>query len=149
SATLVVVGAALFLTTSPSGRPSAQDFNWNAGSANGWLLLVALVPMAMFLVEVPIGDFFYRHYYIVGNRGSLVGSLGMQLITVVFVLLGYIAGSASRGLRFSAIALLIPYAVMVLSFGSRRFALIPVLFALGIFLAKNTRATRRGLILGT
>lgn len=148
SATIMVLSAGVCLIVAGGAKARPSRIAWTAPPAGAGILLLAALPLAMFLVDVPLADFLERTYYIVGDRGSAVGSLGIQLATVAVVVLGYTAASGSPGVKFLSYPLLAAYVILLLSFGSRRFALIPVLFALGVFLARNTKATRRGLIFG-
>ncbi|WP_307319894.1 hypothetical protein [Microbacterium sp. SORGH_AS_0862] len=148
SASIMVLSAGVCLSLFRGGRARPTAITWQARPANIWVLLASAVPLAMFLSDVPLADFFERSYYLVGARGGIVASLGAQLAVVAVVVLGYVAATGSLGLKLGSYPLLACYVMLMLSFGSRRFALLPVLFALGFFLARNTAGTRRGLLLG-
>lgn len=149
ASTLLILGSALCLRLFRNAGLGADNGHreWRAPKASGWILLAAAVPLVAIVFDVGIQDLMERTYYIVGERGSFVGSVGSLMATAAVLIVGYGVGSAkSFGLKFAGIVLLAAYVALLLSYGSRRMALIPVLFALGVFIASNTRRSRIGIV---
>jgi hypothetical protein len=90
-----------------------------------------------------------RADYLLGERGTLLGGIGGALYTAGAVFVGYLFGaSRTRGKRFLSVVLLMMFLVMQFSFGSRRFAMIPIAFAIGAVIAHNCKRNRRGVLWG-
>jgi hypothetical protein len=127
---------------------SFRKFKWGTRAPKGGWLLLAAVPLLAMVAELGISSLFLRSSYLFAAKGSFSGSIGATLATAGIGMLGYMVGACQGGKRLAALALLSGYAGILFSFGSRRLALIPILIALGMFIAKNTRATRLGLPVG-
>ncbi|WP_420179703.1 hypothetical protein [Paenarthrobacter sp. TA1.8] len=124
-----------------------RKFEWVSKDPSILIVFATIVPLLFIVVTVGVNDLIARSYYLLGERGSFAVSLGAPMATAAVVVVGYVFGASRGTKRLLAIALLVSYAVVLLSFGSRRFALIPILFALGVFVASNTRKTRIGLVI--
>lgn len=151
AAIVIVVGsiATFFFSARPGGRLARPSkLTWTAPRPHPAILLLLAVPLVYYLVTSGIEPFFERASYLSGEQGSFASSVITQLVTLAVVLLGFVVARGSGGTRVMGWALLIAYVLMIGSFGSRRFALIPVLFALGVFLGGNTRRARWGLVVG-
>lgn len=150
ASTILIASSAIALSLV---RKSAADLAvekaaWRQPKASGWIMLAAAVPLIAIVANVGVADLIERTYYIVGERGSFVGSIGSLLATAAVLVVGYGFGAAkSGGLKFVGLALLVSYVALLLSYGSRRMAMIPILFALGVFIASNTRKSRIGIII--
>lgn len=153
TATIILISSALTLTIMTGvnrrlpARPTGR-LEWTSNRVHPLLVIAAALPLIAFVWEVGLADFIQRDYYIVGERGSFLASVVTQLATLVIVLIGYMLANGRGFTRASSLVLLVGYSLLLASFGSRRFALIPILLALGFFLARNTTSTRRGLVLG-
>lgn len=151
ASTTLIAGSAICLTLF-GGSPkllATEKAAWKPAMASGWIMFVAAVPLVAVVASVGIPDLIERTYYIVGERGSFVGSIGSLLATAAVLIVGYGFGAAkSSGLKFVGLVLLVAYVALLLSYGSRRMAMIPALFALGVFIASNTRKSRIGIIVG-
>lgn len=125
------------------GEVQSAGATWSAKRSSPILLLVASVPALLMLFDTGVTNVFIRTYYLVGEAGTLLGGIGFPLVTAAVLVVGYLYGSSKGSMKFLAVLLLVGYMALLFSFGSRRFALAPVLFALGVFLASNTKWTRR------
>jgi hypothetical protein len=152
SATIVIVVgsfATVLFTNRREGRLSRPSkLTWTAPKPHPVILILLALPLVYYLATSGLQPFIERSAYLSGEQGSFASSVITQLVTLAVVLLGFVVARGTGGTRVLGWMLLIAYVLMIGSFGSRRFALIPVLFALGVFLAGNTRKARWGLILG-
>lgn len=109
--------------------------------AQVWLLLAALVPLAITTVGSG-ASLLRRDLYIESaiQDGALLG-LASQLAVACVLGLGYLVASAVAPVRVLALAGTVAYFFVFFAAGSRRLAMLPLLFALGIVVARRTRLT--------
>lgn len=111
------------------------------------LILLAFGPV-YYLVTAGPGLFFYRDTYLFGVQGSFESAILPQLLTLSVITMGYMFARSSAFVRTFAFVLGAANVLVLLSLGSRRLALVPALFALGVFLGRNNRVTRWGVLAG-
>jgi hypothetical protein len=106
-------------------------------------LIVLAAPLPLLLLVVGFGPdrLVRRNLYIETHVGSSpLTSLGTSLSVAMIVGLGYLWGT--RTSRIWVTILTFGYTLAFLGLGSRRLALIPILFALGVFAALPNRRSR-------
>ena len=106
-------------------------------------LIVAAAPLPLILLVFAFGPdrLVRRSLYIETHVGSSpLSSMGATLSVAMIVGLGYLWGT--RTSRLWVALLTLGYTVAFLGLGSRRLALIPILFALGVFAALPNRRSR-------
>jgi hypothetical protein len=102
------------------------------------IALFAPIPLLLSVGALSPGKIFYRQFYIHKHIGSnIVWSAGSVLSVAAIAGLGYLW--AARKFRSWVIFLMLNFTVLFLGMGSRRLALIPILFALGAYAAKPSR----------
>lgn len=127
---------------------SFHKFKWGTSEPRGGWLVLAAIPLTLMVAELGLDSLFLRAGYLFAAKGSFAGSIGATLATAGIGVLGYMVGANRGGKRLAAMVLMLGYASVLFSLGSRRLALIPILIALGLFIATNTPKTRLGLPLG-
>lgn len=147
ASTLIIAASAL--TIQIFAKPVAASLEthsaWRKPKSAGLILLASAVPLVAIVANVGVADLIERNYYVLGERGSLLGSVGGLLATAAVLVVGYAFGASKAGGKLVCLLLLVGYATLLLSYGSRRLAMIPILFALGVFIASNTRKSRFGI----
>ncbi|MFJ4262330.1 hypothetical protein ACIPYU_07790 [Paenarthrobacter nicotinovorans] len=149
--TLIIVASYICIQSASKRDNEIQEFRkfeWTSKEPSALIVCATILPLLFIVATIGINELVARSYYLIGERGSLAVSLGAPVATAAVVVVGYIFGACRGSKRLLAAALLVAYAAVLFSFGSRRFALIPILFALGVFVASNTRKTRVGLVVG-
>lgn len=145
--TIILCTAGLAIRTMSPVPSGMKGLAGVAKEPHGAVLFVSLIPLVLLVVDTG-QDLIQRNYYLTGDEGSLISSVGQHMATAAVLGLGFIFG-ASKGIkRSAAFFVALSYLMLFFSFGSRRFALVPVLFALGIYLATNSSMARRGIIVG-
>jgi hypothetical protein len=106
-------------------------------------LLLTPVPLAL-IVWAQGRNLWDRPVYIDHLGGNIVASSASSVGIGAVAVLGYLWGK--RQARLYVLAVTLGYAVVFFGAGSRRLALIPVLFALGAMVASPTKWARVGLL---
>ncbi|MCO4253152.1 hypothetical protein [Pseudarthrobacter raffinosi] len=141
--TMLTAGMAMRMTQSRQAAGiEFRKFTWQAASPPAWLVLGAAVPLMVIVWNAGLPDLLARDRYLFADRGSVISAIGTPLATAMIVVLGYFFGSSRGGTRAASLMLLLGYTAVLFSFGSRRFALIPILFGVGLFLANNSKVSR-------
>lgn len=142
AATCVLVAGLLTVSVGPRIAKPAEGFHIHLDSRwRFWLLLGSFTPL-LITVVVTGGDLLVRGLYIdeaVQDAGIL--SIAGQLSVAAVIALGYIAGAAGGWPRFMALIGGASYFLLFFSGGSRRLALFPVLFAVGLLAARRNKWT--------
>jgi hypothetical protein len=149
---LLTSGIVLILTSRSSGINSfdfIESHAWSAREPNSALIALAAVPLLAFIASTGPEQLLIRDSYLFVGQGNFVGSIGSIVLPAMIVALGYLFTASNSGKRLFTLLLFSGYALVLFSMGSRRFALIPALFALGMFLSKDTRITRLSVVLGS
>lgn len=142
TAWLILAGAfgSVFLTGRSTVRAKLQSITLNHG-AQTLALVIAVLPLLM--MAVALGEtLLYRTSYLAGERGGQLLGLGQQLATAAAAIVGYVAIAGSKGQRILAALIGIAILVSFFGLGSRRMALLPILFAVGAILANPHRWVR-------
>lgn len=143
---LVLVGGTVFRRPAQASEPVQME--WRVREPGGPLFLIALVPLIVMAVDSG-SAILERPEYLLGERGTLIGGIGGALYTAGGLYVGYLYGaSRTFGHRFLSVVLLAMFLVMQFSYGSRRFAMIPITFAVGAVIAHNCAKRRRGILWG-
>jgi hypothetical protein len=147
SASSLLAGATIgLLGQSPSGPARLRRIELGDGRRAA-LQAACLVPLVLILATYGIGPLVQRPVYLLTNYGGGLASVGTQLGLGAVIALGYLVAS-ERGLRRILPALsCVAYLTVFFALGSRRLALVPLLFAIGVFAASLGRRARVGLIL--
>lgn len=145
---IVIVVAGLIVGSRVDSNSSMRGLSWSAAPPPAFVIWLTVIPLVVMLFDVGVGNVLQRNYYLVGEAGTVLGGIGGPLVTATVLVVGYAYGSSRGFSRVAAVAIFIAYVGLLLSFGSRRFALAPLLFALGVFLASNNRKTRFGVLGG-
>lgn len=135
AASCLVVGASL-----TSGRAHAETLLKAvevSRSARSWMLFACFLPLLLALRGYH--TLMDRETYLYGSAGSLTNTATSQLGFAAVALLGYLFVAERGGRRFFSVVLTIGYAVLFFGTGSRRMALLPIVFALGGYAASMTR----------
>ena len=102
------------------------------------IALTAPIPLLLSIVAIGPGKIFQRQLYIDRHVGSnMIWSAGSVLSVAAIAGLGYLW--AARKYRSWVLFLMLNFSILFLGLGSRRLALIPILFALGVYAAKPSR----------
>ncbi|OYC97797.1 hypothetical protein [Microbacterium sp. Yaish 1] len=103
-----------------------------------WMNAIALVPFTMVLIALG-STIISRDVYLAGASSKALFGLGQQLATATTALLGYVVAAGNRGRRAFALLLTVAYLATFFALGSRRLALLPIVFIIGMLMAKPTR----------
>ncbi|UKA62100.1 hypothetical protein [Arthrobacter sp. FW306-04-A] len=125
-----------------------KSLDWSTQGPKAVTVLLSAVPLLVIVADIGIPDILLRDSYLFASQGSFTGSIGTSLAAGMIVVLGYFFGSTSGPKRALVLVLFLGYATVLFSMGSRRLALIPILFAVGSFVARNSRITRFGVVVG-
>lgn len=139
SALSLTAGALLVAVAAPASRPRVRLSGIAVTDGTRTvLLLLSLLPLI--LIAFTIGeDIFDRSTYLTGGASQAVYGLAQQLSIAAVALTGYVA-AGSRGVsRAASISIAASYAAMFFALGTRRLALLPLVFAIGYLLAKPRR----------
>ena len=160
----LVAGATCCLAVTPDGgfarravrleliRSSLERIR-SSESTQTALLMVSLLPLALIVAAVG-GDLdvlLNRSYYLASlNATKQLFGLGANLAVAVTLLTGFVWSSSRVSTkRALSLAVAFVYVAVFFSFGSRRLALVPVVFALGAYAAKPvSKRLRAFLIVG-
>ncbi|MGN6124984.1 MAG: hypothetical protein ACTHON_00315 [Humibacter sp.] len=136
---LAFVCGALLVIALTKSRPRITFGGFEVSArARSWMLALCIIPLG--LVVYSIGsDLLARDVYLAGGASRGVFGLGQQLATACVALLGYLVVAARGGQRFLSILLTLAYAATFFGLGSRRLALLPVVFVIGMLMARPTR----------
>jgi hypothetical protein len=147
TASLILVGASTILSISRSKtKARLTSFAVSQRSAP-WLLIASVLPMLLVLGSLG-SEFMQRDRYLAGEGGSNFFGLGQQLGIASIVVAGNVAGSRRGFTRFAAVLLAIAFGILFLGLGSRRLALMPIAFALGLVFARPDKAIRPLVVAG-
>lgn len=144
-ATIIVVVAGLFLLRRRHQQRPIKQTHWMPRPLPGWVFPAAIVP-AILVIADNGSELILRQDYLFIKSGSILGSLSSPLLVGSVLICGYIFGSARGPGRLVALAIVLLDSAIFMSFGSRQFALVPVLFAVGVLVAKNTRGSKFGVL---
>jgi hypothetical protein len=105
----------------------------SAARTQGLLWILCLIPVALVLAGGDLGLYVERTQYLEGASGSTVATFGGLLAVPAVALVALLTAQSRGGYRIAGVALIVFYSCYFLSTGSRRFALVPVLVALGFY----------------
>lgn len=110
-----------------------------------WILLGTIAPLAILVVSGG-SDILSRPYYIseAVQDGGIEGLAG-QLAVAAIIALGYLCAASRGSTRVTSAIIMLGYVAVLFGSGSRRLAMIPILFMVGVFIVRRTRV--RGLLL--
>lgn len=145
---IVIVVSGMTAAGGANSNMSMRGISWSVVHPPAFVIWLTGIPFVVMLFDTGIGNVLQRNYYLVGEGGTILGGIGGPLVTATVLVVGYIYGSSRGPSRVIAIIIFSAYLGLLFSFGSRRFALSPLLFSLGVFLASNNRKTRMGVLLG-
>jgi hypothetical protein len=150
AAIAIFVSGLVLRVRSSAAAPETLESSlaWDAKEPRGLTVLLSAVPLVAIVSDMGLDQVISRNSYLFASQGSFTGSIGTSLAAGMIVVLGYFFGSSRGANRFFVFALFAGYALVIFSMGSRRLALIPILFAVGVFVATNTRKTRIGVVVG-
>ncbi len=120
----------------PSGTLIIQDL----GRAGVAVWLLAVLPAGLLFLTLG-ADLLQRSDYLAVSPDSITGIAGASLSVGSVGAAGYLAAKSRGLLRVSAGILGITYFLVFLSLGTRRLALAPILFFVGMLLARRGRWT--------
>jgi hypothetical protein len=147
STSAFLVGAALGLARKPATRPRIPSARLRLPPVTLSILAAACaLPIVYDLATSGIGHLLDRPLYISDAFGGGSVAIADQLAVAAVVVLGYLAGTWRGAGRAVAVTLAGLYGVLFFAGGSRRLALAPLLFALGIYAAAPGRRSRAGLV---
>jgi hypothetical protein len=146
--TVLTSGLILRARSAAATETSQVSLSWEAREPKGLTVLLSAVPLLVIVWDMGLDQIMSRNSYLFASQGSFTGSIGTTLAAGRVVVLGYFFGSSKGGKRAFVFSLFVGYAMVIFSMGSRRLALIPILFAVGVFVARNTRKTRIGVVVG-
>lgn len=106
-----------------------------------WLLLASTVPLLIFVLKDGHA-LVLRATYLQGVAGDYWVTLATGLATAAVGVLGFVFASGTTFRRLVAVALFAGYFVVFFGLGSRRLALLPLIFALGVYAGRRSRGTR-------
>ncbi len=132
AAVAVAAGAALLTVVFPARGGPAPRLRAAALSLRTQKLLLFAAAALLVIVVASFGwhDLLRRPLYLqISHRP--VYSVAVELGTAVALGLGYLFAAGRFGQRFLTLALLVCYGLVLFAIGSRRLALVPLLFALG------------------
>lgn len=104
-----------------------------------WLLVGSLVPIGMILPEMPIAYLFDRPSYQMALDVPAISVFGHQLAVAAVAILGFLFAKQRGTARVFVFLAGLAYFSIFLAYGSRRLALVPILFALGAYAASMSR----------
>ncbi|MGN6656415.1 MAG: hypothetical protein ACTHJ9_13865 [Rhodanobacter sp.] len=143
--TVVVSGLALSAVKPKTEVP--RSLEWELPEPKGILVFLAAAVLVGLVWSAGLDQIMMRPTYMFLGKGSFAGSIGATLGPAMIVVLGYFFAASRGGKRFVTVLLLVGFTVFMFALGSRRFALIPVLFGIGMFLAKNSKRNRIAVLL--
>lgn len=142
TAWLIIAGAfgSVFVAGRTSVRADLRALKLNHRTQT-LAMLIAVVPLI--LMAIALGDtIFARSSYLAGERGGQLLGIGQQLATAAAAIVGYVFIAGTKMQRVTAIAIGIAIMAVFFGLGSRRMALLPVVFAIGAVLANPKRWVR-------
>lgn len=142
TAWLIIAGSfgSVFITGRGSVRADLRALKLNHRTQTV-ALAIAVVPLI--LMAVALGDtVFARSVYLAGERGGQLLGIGQQLATAAAAIVGYVFGAGTKMQRVAAIAISLAITAVFFGLGSRRMALLPVVFAIGAVLANPKKWVR-------
>jgi len=146
SALFIAVGSALSKKRESFGARGAQINQIGIGSQTRTILLAGcVVPLLISLIDYR--SLLYRPTYLQNNSGSVVAIAGGQLSIAAIAALGYLYPAERGARRLLCVVTALLHSGIFFALGSRRFALIPLIFALGAYAATlDKRGNRRVLL---
>lgn len=142
AATITIVAAGLGLYMVREREAPARSVQWKLPEPNGFLIFLAAVVLVAFVASAGFDQLINRLDYQFIGKGTFAGTIGGSAAPAMVVVLGYFFGATRGGKRFATVVLLVGYTMVLFGLGSRRFALVPILFGVGLFLARNSKRTR-------
>lgn len=106
--------------------------------ARTWMLIVAAIPIIMVIVAVG-PSILSRTEYLAGGSNRAIFGLAQQLATATGALVGYVIAAARGSQRVAGVVLMLAYVGVFFSLGSRRLAVLPIVFVIGALMARPTR----------
>lgn len=100
-----------------------------------WLLILSAVPLLLVSFSIQ-GELLYRDKYLAGHGVSGMFGVGQQLAVASVAICGNMASSKNLYIRWMAISLGLIYFLTFFGLGSRRMALVPVVFIIGYIIAR-------------
>jgi hypothetical protein len=147
AATITVTTSGLALYAVKPKTEDAKGMGWELPEPKGILVFFTAAILVGLVWSAGLDQIMMRPTYLFLGKGSFAGSIGATLGPAMIVVLGYFFAASHGGKRFATVVLLAGYTGLMFSLGSRRFALIPVLFGIGMFLAKNSKRNRIAVLL--
>jgi hypothetical protein len=122
-----------------AGDPAGGSASTASGGVRPWLWVTAVTPTIMLLSSPSaVQALLHRSTYLTPDPpGQVV--LGYQLAIAACAILGFLIADAGALGRVCAVLLLVGYLAAAFADGSRRFAMIPTLIAIGYFAARPSR----------
>lgn len=103
------------------------------------LMLVSMVPIFMILADTPVDVLWSRPQYQMYVEVAPIAVLGHQLAVGAVGVLGFLFMKEKGAARLFVASGALIYLAMFFAYGSRRMAMLPVLFALGAYAATMTK----------
>lgn len=100
-------------------------------ASHSFLYAAAIVPPLLAIVGNGPASYLSRSFYLLGEKGSFIGTVAVPLITASVLLTGYLFAVSSKGARGIVIMVALLNVSVLFSQSSRTFALAPLLFAIG------------------
>lgn len=142
TAWLILLGATAVLVLRGRSAPRAELKQLELNTGTKWVaLLLAAVPVLVVLGTLG-STFLQRNVYLAGERGDALLGLGQQGMTASAAIAGYVFIAGNRAQRFWAGAIGLACLACFFSLGSRRLALLAIVFAIGAVLARPDKWKR-------
>ncbi|GAA3008953.1 hypothetical protein [Microbacterium aurantiacum] len=148
-AAAVLTGGLLVAWIAPRIEPTRQlSTEWQVSAGTLGLMVFAGFIPGLLIVVLRGSDLLRRNFYIEDHEaGSSILGLAGQLSIAAVIIMGYAFMRGRGGVRFLALLGGAGYLAIFFANGSRRLALWPILFALGMLIARRNRATITALVL--
>lgn len=113
----------------------------------GVLLLGSLLTLILLIGEVGAANLVSRDTYLAQTSGAtLLAGISGQLAVAAILILGFVTATSTGLQRLAALSLLMAYSTTFFALGTRRLALVPLVFALGIYGATFSRRAKLGVV---
>lgn len=103
------------------------------------LLVASLVPVAMILADTPLDVLWSRPQYQMYVAVAPIAVLGHQMAVAAVPILGFLFAKEKAAGRLLIVFASVAYLTVFFSYGSRRLAMLPILFALGAYAGSMTK----------
>lgn len=123
----------------------APEVSWPAQTPS-WLTLGALLPLLVVVFGADPASLWLRATYQRGGAGSTLTGAGTTLSLGAVAVLGYVAVTRRRAVGLALLGTA-GYVTLFLALGSRRLPLLPLCFALGVYVALRSRRALIGVAL--